>query len=183
MVGRDEPKAQTFRNYLASLNRAMPPGTMVKEGLHHSLADTITSDWARFCALVALDKDRAQNLAEALTLLRGAPFEAALSGRNSPYAWAGDLIHHIEVAVEKAGHELATLGLASGDLAPADAGTSRVLRCLPESLVAREDHLRLGSAIGGPPELRRRMRILDQGFPDESELLEPLARSLGWEGS
>ena len=156
---------------------------MVKEGLHHSLTEAITIDWGRFCALVAVDEDRAQHLAGALTLVRGAPFEAALSGRNSPYAWAADLIHRIEGAVETAGHELATLGLESGDLAVADAGIARVLRCLPDSLVAREDHLRLGSAMGGPPELRRRMRILGPGLHDDAELLEPLARSLGWEGS
>lgn len=53
VVGRDEPKAQTLRNYLTSLNRALPPGAMVKEGLHHSLSEAITSDWTRFCALVA----------------------------------------------------------------------------------------------------------------------------------
>jgi hypothetical protein len=87
------------------------------------------------------------------------------------------------VAVEKAAHELATLALASGDLTPADAGIDRALRCLPASLVDREDHLRLGAAIGGPTELRRRMRILGQGLPDDIGLLEPVARSLGWEGS
>jgi hypothetical protein len=155
----------------------------VKEGLHHSLTGAVTTDWDRFCTLVAIDEDRAEHLAEALALVRGTPFETALSGRNSPYGWAGDLIHRIEAAVEKAGHELATLGLQTGDLALADAGTSQVLRCLPQSLMAREDHLRLGAAIGGPPELRRRLRVLGQALPHDAELLEPVARSLGWEGS
>ncbi|MGC1185585.1 MAG: hypothetical protein WBA31_10625, partial [Candidatus Dormiibacterota bacterium] len=145
------------------------------------LTESITSDWGRFRALVAMDDDRSDRLAEALALVRGPPFDACFSGRNSPYAWARDLTHRIEVAVERAGHELATLGLESGDLALADAGTSRVLRCLPFSLVAWEDSLRLASAIGGSREVGRRMREVRLVLADDAHLLEPVAHAVGWE--
>ena len=180
--GRDEPKAETFRNYLARLRQALPPGSVEKQGTHHSIATAITTDWGDFCDLVAMDDDRAHHLAEALSLVRGAAFDGSFSGRNSPYAWAGDLNHRIEVQIEKAGHELASLGLEAGDLALADAGTTQVLRALPTSLLTREDHLRLGSAIGGPGEVDRRMRVLRRSLNGDAEMLEPLARSLGWAG-
>jgi hypothetical protein len=178
--GRDEPTAGTFRNYLVALRKRLPPGTVIRTGLDYALTETVTSDWGRFCAVIEDHDDRAERLAEALDLVPGSPFEGAFSGRNAPYGWAGDLSHHIEAMVERAGHELATLGLDSGDLALADAGTARVLRCLPASVVARGDHLRLGSALGGPREVERRMRAARQALGRDVVLLEPLALSVGW---
>jgi hypothetical protein len=178
--GRDEPTAGTFRNYLTALRKGLAPGTVVRTGLNYALTDAVTSDWARFGRVLEEADDRAERLAEALDLVRGSPFEGAFSGRNSPYAWAGDLSHQIEVAVEKAGHELTELSLDAGDLALADAGTARVLRCLPASVTARGDHLRLGSALGGPREVERRMRAAGQALGHDVVLLEPLALTFGW---
>jgi alkanesulfonate monooxygenase SsuD/methylene tetrahydromethanopterin reductase-like flavin-dependent oxidoreductase (luciferase family) len=166
-----------------AMRKCLPPGTVVRTGLTYAVAETVTSDWARFGDLLEDHDDhdeRAERLAEALDLVRGPPFEGAFSGRNAPYGWAADLSHLIEATVERAGHELATLGLDSGDLALADAGTARVLRCLPASIVARGDHLRLGSALGGPREVERRMRAARQALGDDVLLVEPLAESVGW---
>ena len=178
--GRDEPAAATFRNYLVGLRKCLPQGTVVRTGLNYALTDAVTSDWDQFCGLLAHSGDQAEHLAEALALVRGSPFEGAFSGRNGSYGWAGDLSHQIEVAVEIAGHELATLGLESGDLALADAGVGQVLRCLPASVVARGDHLRLGAALGGPREVERRMRAARQALGADAVVLEPLASSIGW---
>jgi hypothetical protein len=178
--GRDEPSAGTFRNYLTAMRKCLPPGTVVRTGLTYALTETVTSDWARMTDALEDHDERAERLAEALELVRGSPFEGAFSGRNAPYGWAGDLSHQIEATVERAGHELATLGLDSGDLALADAGTARVLKCLPASIVARGDQLRLGSALGGPREVERRMRAARQALGDDVVLLEPLALSIGW---
>jgi hypothetical protein len=122
--------------------------------------------------------DRTERLGEALDLVRGPPFQGAVSGRNAPYAWAADLGHQIEVAVETAGHELVGLLLDSGDPVPADAAIGQVLKGVPASIVAREDSLRVGSLLGGSRELDRRLGVARQVMGDDAGLLEPLAREL-----
>jgi hypothetical protein len=155
---RDEPKPETFRNYMSHLRRALPDGVLKKDGYRYSLTNGIDSDWATFCALVAGSDDQAERLAEALSLVRGAPFDGPSTGRSVSFGWADELRRSMEVAVERAAHELFTIGIETGDMALADVGVSQALTGIPGSLVALEDRLRLGSAIGGRIEVARRMR-------------------------
>jgi hypothetical protein len=180
---RDEPKPETFRNYMSHLRRALPDGVLEKNGYRYSLTNDIDSDWATFCALVAGVYDRAERLAGALNLVRGTPFDGPSTGRSVSYGWADELRHAMEVAVEKAAHELFTIGVDTGDMALADVGVSQALIGVPGSLVAFEDRLRLGSAIGGRIEVARRMRSARAVLRDDIAMLEPLARELGWEDS
>jgi len=181
--GRTEPKADTLYTYVSALRRSLPPGALVKSGTRFTLTEAVTSDWSRFCTLVEAHDDRAERLGGALDLVRGPPFAGALSGRNAPYAWATDLAHQMEVAVEKAGHELAVLFLDLGNPVPADAVIGQVLRCVPASIVAREDSLRVGSLLGGPREVDRRLGVARHAMGDDAGLLEPLARQLAESGS
>lgn len=153
----------------------------MRTGYHYALTEAVTSDWGRFGTLIEGEGDRADRLQAALALVRGAPFEGAFSGRDSPYAWAGDLSHQMEAAVEKAGHELVALCLQSGDPVPADAAVARVLSCVPGSVVAREDFLRVGSALGGPREVGRRLDAARRAMGDDADLLEPLTQELAGE--
>jgi hypothetical protein len=181
--GRTEPKADTLYTYVSALRRSLPPGALQKAGTRFTLTEAVTSDWSRFRTLVEGPDDRAERLGEALDLVRGPPFEGALSGRNAPYAWATDLAHQIEVAVETAGHELAVLFLDAGDPVPADAVVGHVLQCVPASIVAREDSLRVGSLLGGPREVGRRLGVARHALGDDAGLLEPLAEELAGRGS
>jgi len=181
--GRTEPTQATFHNYLSQLRRSMPAGTFVRTGYHYALTEAVTSDWARVRSLLERQCDRAESLEAALALVRGTPLEGELSRRNSPYGWAADISHQIEAAVENAGHELATLSLESGDLAQADAAIAQVLKCVPASIVAREDFLRVGAVLGGPREVGRRFAVARHAMGDGADLLEPVARELGWERS
>jgi hypothetical protein len=178
--GRTEPRAETFHNYLSDLRRSLPPGVLTKNGYHFALTDAVTSDWSRFETVLQGQDDRAERLEAALSLVRGSPFEGEFSGRTSPFSWATDLCHQIEVGVEKAGHELATLSLDAGDPVPADAAVAQVLTCVPASIVAREDYLRVGSVLGGPRELDRRLRAARAVMGNDARLLEPVAHGLGW---
>jgi hypothetical protein len=181
--GRAEPKAQTFHNYLSDLRRSLPPGVLTKSGYHFALSDAVTSDWSRFVTVLEGGNDRSERLGAALALVRGSPFEGEFSGRTSPFSWATDLCHQIEVAAEKAGHELVTHCLEAGDPVPADAAVAQVLRCLPGSIAAREDSLRVGAVLGGPRELDRRLAAARAVLGDDARFLEPVAHGLGWEQS
>ncbi len=181
--GRREPKSDSFYTYVSALRRSLPPGSLVKSGTRYSLTSSVISDWGGFRTLIERSDNRTEGLEEALGLVRGRPFEGAVSGRNSPYAWAADLSHQIEAAVESAGHELAALFLDAGDPVPADAAIGQVLRCVPASIVAREDCLRVGSLLGGPKEVTRRLDSARLAMGDDVELLAPLAEDLDSRGS
>ena len=181
--GRTEPKQNSFYTYVSALRRSLPAGSLVKTGTRFTLTEVVTSDWGRVRALMEGPDDRVERLGEALALVRGPPFDGVLSGRSAPYAWAAELSHQIEVAVETAGHELAVLFLDSGDPVAADAAIGQVLTCVPASIVAREDYLRVGSLLGGPREVGRRLGAARHAMGDDACLLEPLARDLASEGS
>ena len=177
--GRIEPNAATFRNYLTELRASLPPETLVRDVYRYSLTGEIATDWGAFCALIDDDRN-AERLSEALALIRGTPFEAASSGRNSPYAWCTELTHRIEASVERFAHELATSAIDSGDPVFADAAVTRALKCVPSSFLVREDHIRLGFAIGGQRELERRMTAARVALGNDIAVLEPIALGLGW---
>jgi hypothetical protein len=181
--GRNEPSSATFRNYLTDLRKSLPPETLTRDGYHYALIGAVTTDWGCFTALSADDARDPELLSEALSLIRGTPFEGASSGRNSPYGWSGEIAHRMEVAVERAAHELAAFGLESGDPAFADVGVTQALRCVPTSFVVRGDHIRLGMVVGGRKELERRMQAARSALGDDAATLEPVARGLGWEVS
>jgi hypothetical protein len=152
---------------------------LLRVGYRYSLTGAIATDWGSFCALIG-DDPSTQRLSEALALLRGTPFEGASSGRNSPYAWCTELTHQIEATVEGVAHELATSAIESGDPVFADAAVAQALKCVPSSFLVREDHIRVGLAIGGQRELKRRMAAARAALGNDIAVLEPVALGLGW---
>lgn len=111
---------KTLRNNLSRLRHAVGPQRFpeaVAAG-GYRITSAVT-DWGRFCGLVAAakspDGDGADELlTEALSHVRGVPFEGAPKG---PYSWALDtgLVHQMIRAVVDAAHALSGHRLAAGD--------------------------------------------------------------------
>jgi hypothetical protein len=76
-----------------------------------------------------------------------------------------------------------TVPIESGDPVPADAVIAHVLTCAPASIVAWEDYLKVGSLLGGPREVERRLGVARHALGDDETLLEPLVRELAGDGS
>jgi hypothetical protein len=180
--GRSQPKGATFRNYLTELRKSVGSNVLARDGYRYTLKEVVFSDWSRFNVAANGEGERVERLGFALDLIRGMPFEGSLVGRNSPYAWASRQAYEMEAAVERAAHELTELALETGELIVADAGVSKALLCVPESLVLREDDLRIGAAIGGSKEFARRLEAARAALGTEAQGLELVARRLGYEG-
>lgn len=112
--------AKTIRNYLWLLRRAVGAEHLADAGVTrgYRLVGAV-SDWGRFCELTdrarAEDGDTAQaTLAEALSHVRGVPFEGAPPAF---YAFALDtgLAHEMTARIVDVAHRLSTARLAAGD--------------------------------------------------------------------
>jgi hypothetical protein len=95
--GSKEQSAKTLRTYLSMLRKALGPDALPsRPSGGYQLASWVTTDWERF---VELSKsDVVDDGLEALSLIRGRPFESVPSGT---YAWAFSefLVSEMEVAV------------------------------------------------------------------------------------
>ncbi|UQN31766.1 LysM peptidoglycan-binding domain-containing protein [Brachybacterium kimchii] len=138
----------------------------------YTLTEDITSDWARFQEIAQRRTDASnEELAEALKLVRGRPFEDAGHTR---YRWATLLQFRMTEAILDLAHELAQRALDAGDTDTALWATERGLRA--ESLYEQlwQDRLR---AAAHDPELHRRItgeleaqiEGLDEGYDLEQK--------------
>lgn len=181
--GRTPPSSRTMRNYLHELRASLGRDFLERDGYRYRLREPVVTDWSRLNFAMDEDDARISRLVFALDLIRGIPLEGALEGRNSPYAWASALRYAIEATVERMAHELVDLALESGDPLVADRGLSKALLCVPESVVLREDHLRIGVEVGGSSELSRRLEAAKIVLKGQAEELDSLAARLILEDS
>jgi hypothetical protein len=95
--GSKEQSAKTLRTYLSMLRKALGPDALPSRpsGGYH-LASWVTTDWERFVELSRSDK--VDDALEALSLIRGRPFEGVPSGS---YAWVFSefLVSEMEVVI------------------------------------------------------------------------------------
>ena len=95
--GSKEQSAKTLRTYLSMLRKALGPNALPsRPSGGYQLASWVTTDWERFVELSR--SDDVDDALEALSLIRGRPFEGVPSGT---YAWVFSefLVSNMEVAV------------------------------------------------------------------------------------
>ena len=94
--GSKEQSAKTLRTYLSMLRKALGPDALPsRPSGGYQLASWVTTDWERFVELSR--SDDVDDALEALSLIRGRPFEGVPSGT---YAWVFSefLVSDMEVA-------------------------------------------------------------------------------------
>lgn len=133
----------------------------------------VTSDWASFEELTSTtapnDEGRIEQLRAALLLVRGVPFEGAVSPQ---YRWAlnGRLAHEMTVAIENAALELAAILTEKARGHEAMEACRMGLRGVPYSQGLRFAHLRAG-ATGGRGSLEQAWReVVAMDGGEEPEL-------------
>ena len=123
-----------------------------EKGLGYQAGDGVRCDWLLFRSLLesargSSDDEAVPVLDEALSLLRGVPFQGTEPGS---YGWAGAVIAEIEVAVVAATTRLATIHLERGEPDRARSAATRGLVGVPYDLslwaVMLEASSRLGEA-------------------------------------
>jgi len=95
--GSKEQSAKTLRTYLSMLRKALGPDALPsRPSGGYQLAGWVTTDWEHFVALSR--SDDIDDALEALSLIRGRPFESVPSGT---YAWVFSefLVSDMEVAI------------------------------------------------------------------------------------
>ena len=95
--GSKEQSAKTLRTYLSMLRKALGPDALPsRPSGGYQLASWVTTDWERFVELSR--SDDVDDALEALSLIRGRPFEGVASGT---YAWVFSefLVSDMEVAI------------------------------------------------------------------------------------
>jgi hypothetical protein len=157
---RQEVTKKTLHNYLSTLRRDIGPEYFpdaVNTGGYRFVG--VVTDWQRFGELSSdadgVNGSEADRLrTEALSLVRGQPFEGAPS---PTYDWvdAESLRSSITVAVVGVAHRLATDLLATGDLAHAEWAAGQGLKTSPTEETLWIDRARVVRAAGDPMAERR----------------------------
>lgn len=182
-LGRRPITANTFRKYLVQFRKAFGTGVLVTDVYRYELTDTVTSDWDLFRVSLGTD-DELAGREDALGLVRGPVLHGCFDGKkNSPFSWAYDTANRIEDTVTTVSFDLATRWLDLDDPARASDAIAKGLLCSDANLRLRMVDLEVGSALGGPRELDRRLRAGRASmatFPKDAALLEDRARTLGW---
>jgi len=161
---RPAPAAKTFAN-VVSLTRGLigarhfPAATSEV----YRLAKTVTTDVARFTALVSHARDQvpakaAATLRTALEMVRGEPFAGATQG----FHWVQPEGHYarIEALVVDTAHRLVELCLAAGDPSGADWAARQGLLASPGNEILYRDRMRAGDAAGNPTAVHAAMAEL-----------------------
>ncbi|MGH9067626.1 MAG: AfsR/SARP family transcriptional regulator, partial [Acidimicrobiales bacterium] len=150
-----EARAETLRSYLSLLRRALgpdhvPPAT---GGDYRLDAETVSTDWSRFCSLVTTARTAdpgaaREDLCAALALVRGRPFAGVSSG----WAWVAEehLGSTMEAAIVTAARHLVALSL-NFDHDLAAFAIQRGLAAVPTDEGLHEDRLRLAARAGTGP--------------------------------
>jgi hypothetical protein len=129
-------EADTIRTYASTLRRAVGADHLPDAGRAGYALAGFGSDWARFQEIVGgvAPEDEpaleAAKLAEALSLIRGAPFSDLPA---SGFVWVATelMISQVEVAVIAAARRLVALALAAGDWPLAAWAAERALAVVP----------------------------------------------------
>lgn len=160
-VGRDRDlDAATVRRYLGELRRALGDERVpeARSGGYEVLG--VSADAARFDAAVARARqatagaERAAGLAEALSLVRGAPF-SAVPRRSYGWADAGPLASSLANTIHRVALDLAALARSDGHLELAEWALAQGLAVWPTDETFLELRLAVAYHRGGLSELER----------------------------
>ena len=183
--GRPEANRASLHTYASELRRSLPDGCLPDAGTTdgYLLAAGVASDWATFTSLTE-EADSVESeaavvlLGQALSLVRGVPFEGATS---ELFEWAttGHHIAAMEAAVADCAHRLGVLRLAAGDGTGAEDAALRGLVGVPDSALLHADLIRAATVNGDPAGLRRAWRGARQSLGEEAvaRLVEELGNS------
>jgi hypothetical protein len=150
--GSKEQSAKTLRTYLSMLRRALGQEALPSRpaGGYH-LADWVTTDWARFVELSR--SEDVDDALEALSLIRGRPFEGVPSGT---YTWAFSefLVSEMEVAIASVTTRVVDELVESSDLERALSAVRQGLRAVAGDFGLWELYLSMATQAG-PAALSR----------------------------
>ncbi len=117
-LGEAEAAAKSLRNTASLLRRALGPDLFpeARKGLGYGLGPEVGCDATIISELVdnAGGAEEAARLQEALTLVRGVPFEGVKPGTYS-WVWTEHLVSVIERTIRSAAYRLCELSLEGGD--------------------------------------------------------------------
>jgi DNA-binding SARP family transcriptional activator len=117
-LGSSEASAKSLRNAVSLLRKALGPDLVpeAQKGAGYRLAPGVACDWTLFTELVASANGpgEADRLRDALSLVRGAPFDGVAPG-SFTWAWTELFVSRIEVSVVSAARRLGELALAQND--------------------------------------------------------------------
>jgi len=178
--GEGEASAKSLRNSVSLLRRALGPDLVpeAQKGTGYRLTPGVLCDWTIFTDLVssAADAEATERLREALSLVRGAPFEGVVSGTFT-WAWTELFVSRMEVAIASAAGRLGEIALAEDNV---DLAVWAVLQGLSASPYDRElwtTHLN-ASARSGRDALERAWKsakaVLSQDCQDLAQVVETL---------
>jgi len=150
--GSKEQSAKTLRTYLSMLRKALGPDALPsRPSGGYQLASWVTTDWERFVELS--QSDDVEDALEALSLIRGRPFEGVPSGT---YAWAFSefLVSEMEVAVASLVTRVVDQLVQSSDLERALSAVRQGLRAVAGEYGLWELYISM-AAQSGPAALSR----------------------------
>jgi len=178
--GEGEASAKSLRNSVSLLRRALGPDLVpeAQKGAGYRLAPGVLCDWTIFTDLVssATDIDVTERLREALSLVRGAPFEGVVSGTFT-WAWTELFVSRMEVAIASVARRLGEIALDDNDV---DLAVWAVLQGLSASPYDRDlwTTYLIASAPSGRDALERAWKsaraVLGEDSRDLSQIIETL---------
>jgi hypothetical protein len=161
---RKEATRASLHTYVSDLRRALPEGMLPDAASSdgYTVTGGVPTDWGTFVELVvqakdALAHDAAHLRAQALSLVRGAPFAGATTDM---YEWVA-AEHHLatmEVAITECAHSLSNWRLRTGDAGGAADAARIGLSAVTDSFVLHADMIRSTRAGADPAALRRAWR-------------------------
>jgi hypothetical protein len=166
--GDREQSAKTMRTYLSSLRRSLGPEAF-PAGAGYRLSEVVTCDWELFRR--AADHGGLDMQLEALSLVRGRPFDGVRSGT---YGWVFTefLISEIEVAVSSVAKTTADECREQGRLDTALWSLRQGLLAAGSDFALWERYLSLAAEIG-PTALARAEREAVAALGDDAPTPSP----------
>jgi hypothetical protein len=163
--GSKEQSAKTLRTYLSMLRKALGPDALPsRPSGGYQLASWVTTDWERFIELSR--SDDVDDALEALSLIRGRPFEGVASGT---YAWAFSefLVSEMEVAVASLVTRVVDQLVESSDLERALSAVRQGLRAVTGDYGLWELYLSIAAQVS-PSALARARSEARAALGDEA---------------
>jgi DNA-binding SARP family transcriptional activator len=167
-LGEPGVTAKSLRNTAAILRRAMGPDHFpeARRGSGYQLGPRVGCDWTVFCELeaAASGEDEKECLRQALSLVRGAPFQG-VKPRTYTWAWTEHWASTIEAGIRSAAYRFCELVLAEGDHESAVRAALQALAVDPYDRTLWEWYLRAAA--------RSSRRRLEQAWKEaQSALLD-----------
>lgn len=157
---------------VSRLRRCLGPDHLPEAAGGYQLAESVGSDWSRFCALAEAtravpDEEALGFLSEALGLVRGQPF-ADVAAKTYGWAWEELLVPHMEVAITDAAHKLAILYLRDAQADRAAWAARQGLLAVPKEERLLGDLLEAGAAEGQGP-LKRAWHLVEETLGPQTD--------------